>query len=126
MKYYFEAVSKSYYDEEEVIICFTHEECKKKDLVVLEMNGNFIIASLQKTLEELDVLVANVRPKEIIQKVEVADYLTRKKNQTRRLLLVQEMEEKCKEVKMMETLKKYSDRDEDMKAMYESFKKLGK
>lgn len=125
MKFYYEATAQCFYDGTEKFLCEGDCELRKKDIVAIEIRGEITTAIIQNSKDELEALLSDETPREIIQKIEVAEYLIKKENKTKKLLLLREMEEKCKEVKLLETLKKYSDRDEDMKMLYNSFEKLG-
>lgn len=124
MKFYYEATSDVFCDGEEKFVCVSSEELAKRDVTVLEIRGKFCIAIIANAMDELDALLMESNPKEVIQKVFVKDYLDRKTKKTKRLLLQQELEEKCKEVKMIETLKKFSKCDDEMKAMFDKFEEL--
>lgn len=124
MPFYYEATSHDFLDGSEKLLCSSLISLEKKDIVVLELRERFVTARIQNSVEELSALLSDEKPIEIIQKIEIRDYLQKKENKTKRLLLINEMEEKCKEVKLMETLKKYSERDEEMKSLYDSYFKL--
>ncbi|MEG3039463.1 MAG: hypothetical protein RR788_04095 [Erysipelotrichaceae bacterium] len=126
MIFYYEATATSFYDGEEKFLCSCNQLLEKKDYVVVEIENEFMVARIKNKVDELEAMLSGANSKEVIQKIEMKEYFVKKENKVKRLLLLSEMEEKCKEVKMLETLKKYSDRDEDMKAMYEQFENLAK
>lgn len=124
MNFYYDIlVNEGYgYEDEDTreVLCFSSNKLMPKDFVVIEFNEQLIVAKVKKSVDKLEALTSRCTPREIIQKVEITEYQKRKNNELQRTLLIQQMNDKMSEVKMMEQLKKYSDKP-GMAELYEAF-----
>lgn len=121
MKFYY--VCESQENEREYVCCH-NAELKTKDFIAIEVSQHFIIAKVGKRIDELDVLTNNYDAKEVIQAIDVSKYIANKEAKVKRILLMASLEDKCKEVKLLETLKKYSEKDDEMREMFSMFESL--
>lgn len=105
-------------------VCSCEQKLKKQDVVVIEACSSFVTAVVEEMLEELDVLLGDYYPKEIIQFIDVTDYKKRKEALTKKALLRKQMNDRTKVVKELECFKKISGSDEIMKELLHQFNML--
>lgn len=105
-------------------VCSCEQKLKKQDVVVIEACSSFVTAVVEEMLEELDVLLGDYCPKEIIQFIDVTDYKKRKEALTKKALLRKQMNDRTKVVKELECFRKLSGSDEIMKELLHQFNML--
>lgn len=105
-------------------VCSCEQKLKKQDVVVIEACSSFVTAVVEEMLEELDVLLGDYCPKEIIQFIDVTDYKKRKEALTKKALLRKQMNDRTKVVKELECFRKISGSDEIMKELLHQFNML--
>ena len=126
MKFYYACIYKHLYEEDEDIMltCSYSQELKKEDIVVIEYCNKFIAVSIKNQLDELTVIAKRHDVREVLAKVETSEYSKKKENTIKRQQLLNQMEEKSKEVKLIENMKKCASNDPDMAKMLELFNEL--
>lgn len=125
MKYYFAQTCSCYDEDTTDCVCAYDGELKKGDIIVIDYNDNFVAAKVNEPCDELKVLTGRYDCKPALTKVEIAEYIVGKEAKVNRVMLLREMEDLSKEVKMVEQMKKcavHDQRMKDMLAKYESLK----
>ncbi len=117
-KFYYAAVYCDVYGDDERDLVVVHVgELKHGDIVVVELSKKFVTATIVEPIDELDIIVRRISSLQVITKVEVKEYLKKKEAIVKRASIIEELEAKSKEVKLLENLKKIATNDEDMQAM---------
>ncbi len=125
MKFYYVAnYSDLYGDDERNFICEHDHELSKGDVVVIELSGKFVTLVIEEKFDELEVLVQRLSTKKIVAVVDTKSYLHEKEKQIKKQALLQELEAKSKEVKMLESLRKIAGNDEQMREMLSKYENL--
>ena len=106
MKYYFAETCSTYDDDTCSCVRAFEGELKKDDIVVIDYNDHFITARIKEPCDELKILTGRYDYHNALTKVEIAEYLRGKEAEVNRAMLLREMEDLSKEVKMVEQMKK--------------------
>lgn len=125
MKYYFAQTCSCYNEDIIDCVCAYDGDLKKGDIIVIDYNDHFVTAQVTEPCDELKVLTGRYDSKNALIKVEVTEYVSGKEAEVNRAMLLREMEDLSKEVKMVEQMKKCAVHDPRMKEMlakYESLK----
>lgn len=125
MKFYYAAIYTDLYgDDERQFYCSYTNELKKGDVVVIEYNNHFIVCIIQEPIDELTVHAQQLDVRIVLGQIEVSEYMKAKENTIKKQVLLNEMEERAKTVKLMENMKKLSNTDSEMARLYELFSGL--
>jgi len=103
----------------------SEQEVKVGGFVIVD-NGNLepITVKVVKFVNELNAITSNECIDEIIAVVDMQDYLDKKRAEYSRRKLQDKMKTEIENIKMLETLKKYSTGSPAMKELYENFSAL--
>ena len=124
MKYYFAETCSTYDDDTCSCVCAFEGELKKDDIVVIDYNDHFITARIKEPCAELKILTGRYDYHNALTKVEIAEYLRGKEAEVNRAMLLREMEDLSKEVKMVEQMKKCAAHDSRMQELLNRFEAL--
>lgn len=121
--YYFETKE---FNETDTRIFKSNEKVTKGDIVVIYCNYSQhpITAEVVKIVDELTALTTRYEIDEVISVINMKNYNEKLENKKAELLLEQAMRSKIEEVKMLDTFKKFADKDPEMQSMLEHYTKL--
>lgn len=125
MKYFRVSVSSVFDEDNFDCVCGFDGELKKKDLVAFDYNGTYLIGEIFNIVDELDVLSGKVSACTAIQKIDVFEYEKKRKAKVQRAMLLKEMEDVSKEVKLVENMKKLAGHNDHMSEMMRRYEELG-
>ena len=124
MKYNFAETCSTYDDDSCSCVCAFEGELKKDDIVGIDYNDHFITARIKEPCDELKILTGRYDYHNALTKVEIAEYLRGKEAEVNRAMLLREMEDLSKEVKMVEQMKKCAAHDSRMQELLNRFEAL--
>lgn len=125
MKFYYAAIySDLYGDDERQFICSSETKLTKGTIIIIEYNNHFVTCVTDEPLDELEVLTKQYDVRQVLGHVDVTEYLKAKENIIKKQVLLNEMEERSKAVKLMESMKKLASADPQMAKMLEMFNNL--
>lgn len=121
--YYFLA---SHQDYDESFICSFREPLKPNAWIIVDLYGRGITtARINKAIDELRALTSNEEILEIIcSPQEIPEYEKRKEKRVQEVQLLRQMEEKSKEVALLEKFKKNSNVSPEFAELYNQYQKL--
>lgn len=112
------------YDEDETEVYSTDLEMKKGDVAVLPGgDDSFCIGVVMGPVSEFFALTACQPVEEIVCAVNMVEFRARRDAEIKRMQIQQIMNRKMDEIKTMDTLKKYADKDSDFKRLFDLYQK---
>ena len=100
-------------------------EVKKGDVVVVppfyEDDELPKIAKVTKVLTEIQALTNPMQPIEIIQKVNMSEYILKLEKERDNRILLSKMKEKVSEIQLIEKMKKYANMDKEMASLFNEY-----
>ena len=125
MKFYYAAIYADLYgDDERQFYCTSEQKLAKGMIALIEYNGQFAACRIDEPIDELEVLTKKYDVRTILGVIDVTEYLKAKENIIKKQVLLNEMEERSKEVKLMENMKKFAGTDPQMAKLLEMFNDL--
>lgn len=127
MKNYYQAkCSNAYTEEGYLFLCSSEQKLKKDDCVVVELDSEVSLAYITKSIDELKALTSGNEVNTIIQFVDLSVYKQQREGRLQKAILIERLEGKLREVKLIETFKKYADKDSEMQALMEMFQDVNR
>lgn len=112
------------YDEDTTVIYSSAEPLRKGDLAVVPLYGErFSVATVKEPVSALYALTNCADIDDIICTVNVSEYLNRQRVLAERMQIEKVMNMKMSELKTLDTLKKFADKDSDFKALFDMYQK---
>lgn len=130
MKFYYNAIfTLPFEDEQRTCLCSSKIELAKGDCIILDLGAEVRIhvAYVKCKVDELEALTKgrDETIREVIQVVtELKDYLKKKENLAKSIIIRDKIEEKAKEVKFIENMRKLSSSDPELAAELALYQKL--
>ena len=111
-------------EEPQEFVCSSNEELKEGLYVVLETVGFYFLTRVCRQIDELEVIADNIKAREVIAVVDVSDYAKAKEKKIMKMKILDIMEERSKEVKLVEQMKKYAEKDDSMRELMKQYEAL--
>lgn len=125
MKYFRVIATSVFQDDAFDCVCGFEGELQKNSLIAFDYSGTYLIGKVCDIVDELDVLSGKYSAYTAIQKIDVAEYEKKRKAKVQRAMLLKELEDASKEVKLVESMKKLAGHDERMSKLMKRYEELG-
>lgn len=123
--FYYNVTFKHVYDEDEItILCKSDTEINSNLRIVIEFGSAYIVGKIDKPVDELTVITNRLPAYKVVACVDVSAYEKEKEEIIKKQRLLEVMEEKSKEVKLLDSLRKLADKDPDMKELLRKYEEL--
>lgn len=123
MKYFM--VKEIEYEESGERLFQYEGDIKKDDVVVIpNYEDNPVTATVVRLVDSFMALTSHTRVQSIIAKVDMKAYKEKRDNEIKRALVLNKMQDKMSEVQLVEKLKKYAEKDDEMRELFKEYQSL--
>ena len=121
MKTYYYNVALNY-DEYDLAVYSTTKSLKKGDLVIVDdYNNRLVIGEIDSEISELKAITEHTEIAEIYSIIDTKAWQDNLKKRIERVQIERIMDRKMNELKALDTLKKFADKDGEFKVLFERY-----